>query len=83
MNLVAFEFLACQTGISDMDQAGVLVLSEYTGAANSLGACAIRVNPVRGALRCVRLAVLSVLYVLLICVAFLYTVHTVICDWPE
>ena len=36
MNLVAFEFLACQTDIAD--RAGVLVLSEYAGAAQSLGA---------------------------------------------
>lgn len=45
MNLVAFEFLACQAEITDIDKAGVLILSEFAGAAQSLGAGAIRVNP--------------------------------------
>jgi trehalose 6-phosphate synthase/phosphatase len=42
MNLVAFEYIVCQQG---NDQPGVLILSEFTGAAQSLGAGAIRVNP--------------------------------------
>lgn len=41
MNLVAFEFTICQ----DEDNAGVLILSEFAGAAQSLGAGAIRINP--------------------------------------
>ena len=40
MNLVSYEFVACQA-----DNAGVLVLSEFAGAAQSLGAGAILVNP--------------------------------------
>lgn len=41
MNLVCYEFVACQ----QQDNAGVLVLSEFAGAAQSLGAGAILVNP--------------------------------------
>lgn len=33
MNLVSYEYVACQS-----DNAGVLVLSEFAGAAQSLGA---------------------------------------------
>ena len=40
MNLVAYEYIACQTGHN-----GVLILSEFTGAAQSLGAGALQVNP--------------------------------------
>ena len=40
MNLVSYEYVACQS-----DNAGVLVLSEFAGAAQSLGAGAILVNP--------------------------------------
>ncbi|KAK9828321.1 hypothetical protein WJX74_008705 [Apatococcus lobatus] len=40
MNLVSYEYVACQR-----DNAGVLVLSEFAGAAQSLGAGAILVNP--------------------------------------
>lgn len=40
MNLVCYEFVACQD-----KNAGVLVLSEFAGAAQSLGAGAILVNP--------------------------------------
>lgn len=40
MNLVSYEFVAAQ-----IDQKGVLVLSEFAGAAQSLGAGAILVNP--------------------------------------
>ncbi|KAL3503068.1 hypothetical protein ACH5RR_037517 [Cinchona calisaya] len=40
MNLVSYEFVACQ----DSKQ-GVLILSEFAGAAQSLGAGAILVNP--------------------------------------
>lgn len=40
MNLVSYEYVACQT-----DNAGVLILSEFAGAAQSLGAGAILVNP--------------------------------------
>lgn len=40
MNLVSYEYVACQT-----DNAGVLVLSEFAGAAQSLGAGALLVNP--------------------------------------
>lgn len=40
MNLVSYEYVACQD-----DNAGVLVLSEFAGAAQSLGAGAILVNP--------------------------------------
>lgn len=40
MNLVAFEYVAAQKG-----KYGVLVLSEFAGAAQSLGAGAVRVNP--------------------------------------
>ena len=40
MNLVSYEFVACQA-----ENAGVLVLSEFAGAAQSLGAGSILVNP--------------------------------------
>eukprot|EP01025_Chloroclados_australasicus_P014344 TRINITY_DN16719_c1_g1_i13.p1 TRINITY_DN16719_c1_g1~~TRINITY_DN16719_c1_g1_i13.p1 ORF type:complete len:621 (+),score=58.90 TRINITY_DN16719_c1_g1_i13:936-2798(+) len=40
MNLVSYEFVACQN-----DNAGVLILSEFAGAAQSLGAGALLVNP--------------------------------------
>ncbi|CAF1926277.1 unnamed protein product [Brassica napus] len=40
MNLVSYEFIACQEA-----KKGVLVLSEFAGAAQSLGAGAILVNP--------------------------------------
>jgi trehalose-6-phosphate synthase len=40
MNLVAMEFAACQEG-----GAGVLVLSEFTGASEQLGRGAVQVNP--------------------------------------
>ncbi|KAL4565203.1 hypothetical protein LXL04_029288 [Taraxacum kok-saghyz] len=40
MNLVSYEFLACQDA-----KRGVLILSEFAGAAQSLGAGAILVNP--------------------------------------
>ncbi|XWS12446.1 hypothetical protein CRYUN_Cryun37aG0089500 [Craigia yunnanensis] len=40
MNLVSYEFVACQAS-----KKGVLVLSEFAGAAQSLGAGAILVNP--------------------------------------
>jgi trehalose 6-phosphate synthase/phosphatase len=40
MNLVSYEFVACQNA-----KKGVLVLSEFSGAAQSLGAGAILVNP--------------------------------------
>ncbi|CAH8381179.1 unnamed protein product [Eruca vesicaria subsp. sativa] len=40
MNLVSYEFIACQE-----TKNGVLVLSEFAGAAQSLGAGAILVNP--------------------------------------
>ncbi|KAM0068886.1 putative alpha,alpha-trehalose-phosphate synthase (UDP-forming) [Helianthus debilis subsp. tardiflorus] len=40
MNLVSYEFVACQAS-----KKGVLVLSEFVGAAQSLGAGAILVNP--------------------------------------
>mmetsp|Transcript_34157 Transcript_34157/g.96798 ORF Transcript_34157/g.96798 Transcript_34157/m.96798 type:complete len:1143 (+) Transcript_34157:655-4083(+) len=40
MNLVSYEYVACQS-----DNAGVLLLSEFAGAAQSLGAGAILVNP--------------------------------------
>ncbi|KAH6837279.1 trehalose-6-phosphate synthase [Perilla frutescens var. hirtella] len=40
MNLVSYEFVACQDS-----KKGVLVLSEFAGAAQSLGAGAILVNP--------------------------------------
>ena len=39
MNLVSYEYVACQA-----DNAGVLVLSEFAGAAQSLGAGALLVN---------------------------------------
>ena len=41
MNLVSFEFIACQK----KKQGGVLVLSEFAGAAQALGAGALLVNP--------------------------------------
>ncbi|KAK9050252.1 hypothetical protein SSX86_030778 [Deinandra increscens subsp. villosa] len=40
MNLVSYEFVACQDA-----KRGVLILSEFAGAAQSLGAGAILVNP--------------------------------------
>eukprot|EP00397_Hematodinium_sp_SG-2012_P012902 GEMP01013086.1.p1 GENE.GEMP01013086.1~~GEMP01013086.1.p1 ORF type:complete len:901 (+),score=156.68 GEMP01013086.1:87-2789(+) len=40
MNLVSYEYVACQK-----DKHGVLILSEFAGAAQSLGAGSIRVNP--------------------------------------
>ena len=40
MSLVAYEFVACQ-----QENIGVLVLSEFTGAAQSLGMGAVLVNP--------------------------------------
>ncbi|KAE7996324.1 hypothetical protein FH972_001056 [Carpinus fangiana] len=40
MNLVSYEFVACQAS-----NKGVLILSEFAGAAQSLGAGAILVNP--------------------------------------
>eukprot|EP00897_Mesotaenium_endlicherianum_P008101 jgi/Mesen1/7319/ME000376S06482 len=40
MNLVSYEFVACQN-----HKKGVLILSEFAGAAQSLGAGAILVNP--------------------------------------
>ena len=40
MNLVSFEYIACQK-----DNAGVLVMSEFAGAAQSLGAGSLLVNP--------------------------------------
>ena len=40
MNLVSYEFVSCQS-----KNAGVLILSEFAGAAQSLGAGALLVNP--------------------------------------
>ncbi|XP_022139989.1 alpha,alpha-trehalose-phosphate synthase [UDP-forming] 1-like [Momordica charantia] len=40
MNLVSYEFVACQAS-----KKGVLILSEFAGAAQSLGAGAVLVNP--------------------------------------
>lgn len=42
MNLVSYEFVACH---KENNPPGVLILSEFAGAAQSLGAGAIRVNP--------------------------------------
>jgi len=42
MNLVSYEFVACH---KNRKPPGVLILSEFAGAAQSLGAGAIRVNP--------------------------------------
>ena len=42
MNLVSYEYVACQEGGGDP---GVLVLSEFAGAAQTLGAGCVRVNP--------------------------------------
>mmetsp|Transcript_110252 Transcript_110252/g.322683 ORF Transcript_110252/g.322683 Transcript_110252/m.322683 type:complete len:922 (+) Transcript_110252:137-2902(+) len=42
MNLVSYEFIACH---KNREPPGVLILSEFAGAAQSLGAGAIRVNP--------------------------------------
>lgn len=42
MNLVSYEYIACQ---NEKPAPGVLILSEFAGAAQSLGAGAIRVNP--------------------------------------
>lgn len=41
MNLVSYEFISCQS----KNDAGVLVLSEFAGAAQSIGAGALLVNP--------------------------------------
>lgn len=41
MNLVSYEFISCQ----NKNNAGVLVLSEFCGAAQSIGAGALLVNP--------------------------------------
>ena len=41
MNLVSYEYVACQ----NKDDPGVLILSEFAGAAQSLGAGAILMNP--------------------------------------
>jgi trehalose 6-phosphate synthase/phosphatase len=40
MNLVSYEYVACQ-----QENSGVLILSEFAGAAQSLGAGCLRVNP--------------------------------------
>mmetsp|Transcript_2967 Transcript_2967/g.4370 ORF Transcript_2967/g.4370 Transcript_2967/m.4370 type:complete len:1045 (+) Transcript_2967:68-3202(+) len=40
MNLVAHEYVTCQT-----EKHGILILSEFTGAAKSLGAGSLQVNP--------------------------------------
>lgn len=40
MNLVSYEYVACQR-----EKTGVLILSEFAGAAQSLGAGSILVNP--------------------------------------
>merc|ERR1719223_1761874 len=42
MNLVSYEYIACHR---NQDPPGVLILSEFAGAAQSLGAGSIRVNP--------------------------------------
>lgn len=42
MNLVSYEYIACQ---QNKDPPGVLILSEFAGAAQSLGAGSIRINP--------------------------------------
>jgi len=42
MNLVSYEYIACHKG---RDPPGVLILSEFAGAAQSLGAGSIRINP--------------------------------------
>merc|ERR1719272_2728509 len=42
MNLVSYEFIACN---NRKPSPGVLILSEFAGAAQSLGAGSIRVNP--------------------------------------
>jgi len=42
MNLVSYEYIACHNG---REPPGVLILSEFAGAAQSLGAGSIRVNP--------------------------------------
>lgn len=42
MNLVSYEYIACHKG---KDPPGVLVLSEFAGAAQSLGAGSVRINP--------------------------------------
>lgn len=42
MNLVSYEFVACQEANPEK---GVLVLSEFAGAAQALGAGCVRVNP--------------------------------------
>uniref|UniRef100_A0A7S1AET0 Alpha,alpha-trehalose-phosphate synthase (UDP-forming) n=1 Tax=Noctiluca scintillans TaxID=2966 RepID=A0A7S1AET0_NOCSC len=43
MNLVSYEFIACHKG--RVPHPGVLILSEFAGAAQSLGAGSIRINP--------------------------------------
>ena len=43
MNLVSYEYVACQEGKEGHQ--GVLVLSEFAGAAQTLGAGCVRVNP--------------------------------------
>ena len=40
MNLVSFEYIACQ-----QESAGVLIMSEFAGAAQSLGAGSLLINP--------------------------------------
>ena len=40
MNLVSYEYVSCQS-----QNAGVLILSEFAGAAQSLGAGSVLVNP--------------------------------------
>ena len=41
MNLVSYEYIACQ----DMNNPGVLIVSDFAGSAQSLGAGALRINP--------------------------------------
>jgi len=50
MNLVSYEYVACQGEVNKTDpegepKYGVLVLSEFAGAAQSLGAGSLRINP--------------------------------------
>eukprot|EP00474_Spongospora_subterranea_P008669 CRZ09127.1 hypothetical protein [Spongospora subterranea] len=42
MNLVSYEYVACQTAVHGE---GVLILSEFCGASQSLGAGSLRINP--------------------------------------
>ena len=44
MNLVSYEYVACQDDQADMGP-GVLILSEFAGAAQALGAGCVMVNP--------------------------------------